>query len=159
MAVANGSSSATDAAPPLQTAASHPHVQSSQSFPQQHSGLHFPSVVTAEAPGQQHQNQRQHTSATGVVSSVPKAGLDAEEEAEETLMVQLVAGGIAGGCASAITTPFDVVKTRLQTEGVGSARRYNENVVSERVTGEYASVWENCSLNLSFWPASLVVSF
>eukprot|EP01026_Neomeris_dumetosa_P059126 TRINITY_DN55197_c0_g1_i11.p1 TRINITY_DN55197_c0_g1~~TRINITY_DN55197_c0_g1_i11.p1 ORF type:complete len:182 (-),score=25.46 TRINITY_DN55197_c0_g1_i11:207-752(-) len=37
---------------------------------------------------------------------------------EENLKTQLVAGGTAGGCASAATTPLDVVKTRLQTEGV-----------------------------------------
>lgn len=43
---------------------------------------------------------------------------------EETLAVQLGAGGIAGGIAAAATTPFDVVKTRLQLEGVHSATRY-----------------------------------
>lgn len=55
-------------------------------------------------------------------------GLEAEEE-EEGLAVQLVAGGAAGGAAAAITTPLDVVKTRLQTEGVHSATRYNNSAV------------------------------
>ena len=39
---------------------------------------------------------------------------------DEGLMTQVVAGGIAGGAAAAATNPLDVVKTRLQTEGVVS---------------------------------------
>jgi solute carrier family 25 iron transporter 28/37 len=49
---------------------------------------------------------------------------EVENEGEETLAVQLGAGGIAGGIAAAATTPLDVVKTRLQLEGVHSATRY-----------------------------------
>jgi hypothetical protein len=37
---------------------------------------------------------------------------------------QLLAGGAAGGLAAAVTTPLDLVKTRLQLEGMGSAMRY-----------------------------------
>mmetsp|Transcript_13534 Transcript_13534/g.27665 ORF Transcript_13534/g.27665 Transcript_13534/m.27665 type:complete len:264 (-) Transcript_13534:953-1744(-) len=36
----------------------------------------------------------------------------------------IIAGAVAGGCASAVTNPFDVVKTRLQTQGEEGARRY-----------------------------------
>eukprot|EP00198_Chlamydomonas_reinhardtii_P009992 XP_001699329.1 predicted protein [Chlamydomonas reinhardtii] len=42
-------------------------------------------------------------------------GKEGGGEDEETLQVQLVAGGLAGGCAAAVTNPLDVVKTRLQT--------------------------------------------
>jgi solute carrier family 25 iron transporter 28/37 len=50
--------------------------------------------------------------------------VDRDEKNEETLAVQLGAGGIAGGLAAFCTTPLDVVKTRLQLEGVHSATRY-----------------------------------
>eukprot|EP00210_Caulerpa_lentillifera_P009020 g8609.t1 len=49
----------------------------------------------------------------------------------DTLPIQLSAGGIAGAMAAAISTPLDVVKTRLQTEGVTSNTKYrNTGVVS-----------------------------
>ena len=53
-----------------------------------------------------------------------KKMLGADDTEDEGLLVQLVAGGMAGGAAAAITNPLDVVKTRLQLEGVNSARRY-----------------------------------
>jgi solute carrier family 25 iron transporter 28/37 len=56
-------------------------------------------------------------------------GLDDDDEAEESLTVQLLAGGSAGGAAAAVTNPLDVVKTRLQTEGVQSSKRYTTTAV------------------------------
>ncbi|GLI65946.1 hypothetical protein VaNZ11_009627 [Volvox africanus] len=48
---------------------------------------------------------------------------------DETLRVQLVAGGLAGGCAAAVTTPLDVVKTRLQTSGATDPAKYEQTAV------------------------------
>ncbi|KAL0329806.1 UNVERIFIED_CONTAM: protein MITOFERRINLIKE 1, chloroplastic [Sesamum radiatum] len=40
-------------------------------------------------------------------------------------VIKLVCGGLAGSMASLFTTPFDVVKTRLQTQIPGSTTTYN----------------------------------
>lgn len=45
----------------------------------------------------------------------------------EILLANMVSGGVAGGAAAAITTPFDVVKTRFQ--------------VSARTGGQRPSIW------------------
>ena len=52
-----------------------------------------------------------------------------DDDDDDGLLVQLTAGGAAGGLAAAATTPLDVVKTRLQLEGVGSAARYGSTAV------------------------------
>ena len=54
---------------------------------------------------------------------------DDDDDDDDGLLVQLTAGGAAGGIAAAATTPLDVVKTRLQLEGVGSAARYGSGAV------------------------------
>jgi len=61
------------------------------------------------------------------------------EVSEETLLVQLGAGGLAGGLAAAITTPLDVVKTRLQLEGLGSATRYNTVAVVSHLLSYFSN--------------------
>lgn len=60
---------------------------------------------------------------------------------EESLAVQLVAGGMAGGTAAALTNPLDMVKTRLQLEGVNSATKYGTtHVVSATLVCSNASL-------------------
>eukprot|EP00897_Mesotaenium_endlicherianum_P007588 jgi/Mesen1/6858/ME000351S05974 len=51
------------------------------------------------------------------------------EEEEEGLLTHVAAGGAAGALASAVTNPLDVVKTRLQCQGVCGAKRYTSGSV------------------------------
>ncbi|KAL2238226.1 UNVERIFIED_CONTAM: Mitoferrin [Sesamum indicum] len=48
-----------------------------------------------------------------------------QSNAQANTSVTLVCGGLAGSMASLFTTPFDVVKTRLQTQIPGSTMTYN----------------------------------
>lgn len=57
-----------------------------------------------------------------------------EKTNEEQLFVHLTAGGAAGALASIITTPLDVVKTRLQCQGVNGAERYGSSSIWEVIT-------------------------
>ncbi len=43
--------------------------------------------------------------------------------------MQLLAGGLAGGAAAAVTNPLDVVKTRLQTAGLSDPTKYGSGAV------------------------------
>lgn len=52
-----------------------------------------------------------------------------EKASEEGIIVHLTAGGAAGALASAVTTPLDVVKTRLQCQGVNGADRFNSSSI------------------------------
>ncbi|KAH7365341.1 hypothetical protein KP509_18G021700 [Ceratopteris richardii] len=63
-----------------------------------------------------------------------KAGLKnlwPERTKEENLFMHLTAGGAAGALASAVTTPLDVVKTRLQCQGVDGAERFATSSIQD----------------------------
>ncbi|CAM6089627.1 unnamed protein product [Calypogeia fissa] len=55
--------------------------------------------------------------------------LSPDKANEENLLVHIIAGGSAGALASAVTTPLDVIKTRLQLQGVGGAERFRNGSV------------------------------
>ncbi|KAJ7541885.1 hypothetical protein O6H91_10G081000 [Diphasiastrum complanatum] len=57
--------------------------------------------------------------------------LSLDRTGEENFLTHVVAGGAAGALASAVTTPLDVVKTRLQCQGVCGAERYCNSSISE----------------------------
>ncbi|KAI3468809.1 hypothetical protein Pfo_025472 [Paulownia fortunei] len=48
-----------------------------------------------------------------------------QSNAQANILVTLVCGGLAGSMAALFTTPFDVVKTRLQTQIPGSVTQYS----------------------------------
>ncbi|XP_072995958.1 uncharacterized protein [Typha latifolia] len=52
-----------------------------------------------------------------------------EEVTEERLLVHVTAGGAAGALAGAVTTPLDVVKTRLQCQGVCGADTFRSSSI------------------------------
>ncbi|GLJ37368.1 hypothetical protein SUGI_0758320 [Cryptomeria japonica] len=52
-----------------------------------------------------------------------------ENASEEHLLAHVIAGGAAGALASAVTTPLDVVKTRLQCQGVCGAERFTSSSI------------------------------
>ncbi|KAK9276823.1 hypothetical protein L1049_006360 [Liquidambar formosana] len=52
-----------------------------------------------------------------------------DNASEERILVHVAAGGTAGALASAITTPLDVVKTRLQCQGVCGADTFSSGSI------------------------------
>lgn len=44
---------------------------------------------------------------------------------EERLLIHITAGGAAGALASAVTTPLDVIKTRLQCQVISEVIMYD----------------------------------
>ncbi|XP_002994751.2 mitoferrin, partial [Selaginella moellendorffii] len=56
-----------------------------------------------------------------------------DQAGDDHLLTHVAAGGTAGALASGITTPFDVVKTRLQCQGVCGATKYSTSSVTQVV--------------------------
>ncbi|XP_008792362.1 mitoferrin-like [Phoenix dactylifera] len=56
-------------------------------------------------------------------------GITPENLNEEQLLVHVTAGGAAGALAGAVTTPLDVVKTRLQCQGVCGADTFSSSSI------------------------------
>ncbi|CAM6120370.1 unnamed protein product [Calypogeia fissa] len=52
-----------------------------------------------------------------------------DKASEENLLTHITAGGAAGALASAVTTPLDVIKTRLQLQGLGGSERFRNGSV------------------------------
>lgn len=77
------------------------------------------------------------------------------------LYLQLVCGGVAGSTAALFTTPFDVVKTRLQTQIPGSLSPYKSVIQALYEIGKkeglqglyrYALLWQsfiNCRISIN----------
>ncbi|XP_073115099.1 uncharacterized protein [Elaeis guineensis] len=57
------------------------------------------------------------------------SGITPENVSEEQLLVHVTAGGAAGALAGAVTTPLDVVKTRLQCQGVCGADTFSSSSI------------------------------
>ncbi|KAF9596432.1 hypothetical protein IFM89_011261 [Coptis chinensis] len=55
--------------------------------------------------------------------------ISSENASEEQILVHLTAGGVAGALASTVTTLLDVVKTRLQCQGVCGAEKFNNTSI------------------------------
>ena len=72
-------------------------------------------------------------------------------EHREHLVVQLSAGALAGAAGAACTTPLDVVKTRLQLEGINSSTAYN----TTNVVGCCAFCTPHCLQQPELYVASL----
>ncbi|KAK7907273.1 hypothetical protein WMY93_015885 [Mugilogobius chulae] len=75
--------------------------------------------------------------------------------------VVMLAGGVAGSCAWFLGTPMDVIKARMQMDGVRDVKRYRgllhcigETVRTEGAQVFYRSLWINC---LRAFPSNMVV--
>lgn len=77
-------------------------------------------------------------------------------EDDENLGVQLVAGGFAGGLSAACTNPLDVIKTRLQTDGLLRHRR--QACMTAKVLPQNRCPYHNlpCGLSAIFLLANLL---
>ncbi|KAK1857696.1 hypothetical protein I4F81_000311 [Pyropia yezoensis] len=65
-----------------------------------------------------------YDAASGLLRGVKFAHSSRTADGRFSAACSAVAGAVAGAAAAAVTTPLDVVKTRLQTQGEVGARRY-----------------------------------
>ncbi|XP_038679320.1 uncharacterized protein LOC119980617 isoform X2 [Tripterygium wilfordii] len=83
--------------------------------------------------------------------SLKRLMISQKSNAQPSTLQTLVCGGMAGSTASLFTTPFDVVKTRLQTQVPGSMSRYHNCFHALKEIGKREGLKGLYSSLISLW--------